>query len=149
MPQLRSCWSWGGLQGSWNFYYPWIPLWYDTCTLRKHNNCGIVNLSHCPSFCICSRSMWIILQLRYVCVIQFVSHLLQLIPIRHRQQNFCCMSKCMMKHQQKPYWKSDLPWFSIRYRKNMFANSQLCLSKLIPMSCGTKKMDNLSLFWPK
>ena len=36
--------------------------------------------------------------LRYVGVIWFVFHVLQLLPIRFTQQNSCCISKSMIKH---------------------------------------------------
>ena len=40
--------------------------------------------------------------IRYVGVIWFLFHVLQLLPIRCTQQNSCCISKSTMKNMQKP-----------------------------------------------
>jgi hypothetical protein len=50
---------------------------------------------------------WTFISLRCAGVIRFNFHVLQLLPIRFTQQNLCC--KSMMKHQQKPNWKSNPP----------------------------------------
>ena len=41
-----------------------------------------------------------IVTIRYVGVIWFAFHILQLLPIRITQQNACCISKSTMKHLQ-------------------------------------------------
>lgn len=54
--------------------------------------------------------------LRYVGVIRFSVHLLQLLPVRFTQQHFmCCISKSKMKYKQKLDWKLDHPYFSYGY----------------------------------
>ena len=55
--------------------------------------------------------------IRYVGVIRLVFHVLQLLPITFMLRNLCCISKFVMKHQQKSDWKSDPPWCSYDYRK--------------------------------
>jgi len=48
--------------------------------------------------------------IRYdVGVIWFIFHVLQLLPIRSKQQNVCRNSKSTMQHQQNLDWNSDLP----------------------------------------
>lgn len=49
-------------------------------------------------------------------------HVLQLLPIRFRQQILCYISK-YMKFQQKLDWEFDFPWFSYGYRKCMCGDS--------------------------
>ena len=47
--------------------------------------------------------------IRYVRVIWFIFHVLQLLPIRFKQQNVCCNSKSTMQHQQSLDWNTYLP----------------------------------------
>ena len=47
----------------------------------------------------------------YVGGIQFFVRVLQLLLIRFTPQNLFCISKSMMKHQQKLDWKLDPSWF--------------------------------------
>ena len=60
--------------------------------------------------------------LRYVCVIWFDFHVLQLLHIRFTQWNMCCISKCMMKHQQKLDWKLNLLLFTHGHWKCKFVD---------------------------
>ena len=60
--------------------------------------------------------------IRYVCVIWFVLHVLQLLPVRFTQQYLCCTNKSMLKHLQKLDWKPVLPLSSYGYRKCMFVD---------------------------
>jgi hypothetical protein len=46
---------------------------------------------------------------KYVCVIWFVFHVLQLLPIRFTQQNSCYISKPTTNNMQKPNRESNLP----------------------------------------
>ena len=47
--------------------------------------------------------------MRYVGVIRFVFHVLQLLLIGFTQRNLCCISISTMKHQHKSHSKLDLP----------------------------------------
>ena len=51
--------------------------------------------------------------------------ILHLLLFRFLSTNLCCITKCMMKHQQKPYWKLDLLLFSYSYsnHKCLFVDS--------------------------
>ena len=64
--------------------------------------------------------------LRYVDVIQFVYHVLQLLLIRIRERNLCCISKSTMKHQSNLNRKLDLPLFSVDYQDCAFIYLFIC-----------------------
>jgi hypothetical protein len=72
--------------------------------------------------------------LRYVDIIWFIFHALQLLWTRLTQQSSRCMTKCMMQHLQQLDWKSDLPWFNYsssevygcRFLNWIHQSSQLC-----------------------
>ena len=85
------------------------------------------------------RSLWLKLActLRYVGVIWFVFHVLQLLPIRLTQQNSCCISKSLMKHLQRLDRKLDLPLFSYgTYWKCMYVD--FLTGEIIgPPNCAT------------
>lgn len=50
------------------------------------------------------------LSIRYVGVVRFVSHVLQLLPIGlHKDRSLCCVSISTMKHPQKVDSNLDLP----------------------------------------
>ena len=50
---------------------------------------------------------------RYVDVLWFIFHVLQLLLITCTQPKLCCLSRSTMKHLQIPNWKSDLRNFVI------------------------------------
>ena len=58
--------------------------------------------------------------IRYVGVIWFLFHVLQLLPIRFTQQNSCCINKSTIKHLQNSNWHLDLPRSSYAYQNCMF-----------------------------
>ena len=59
------------------------------------------------SFILTSFSI-VVKPIRYVSVIWFVLHVLQLLSTIFIQQNSCCISKYKIKHMQKLDWKSNL-----------------------------------------
>ena len=67
--------------------------------------------------------LWMYSGDRYMGAIWFIVLVLHLLLIRFMSSNLCCIIKSMMKHQQKPDWKSDLPWFSYDDQKCMFVDS--------------------------
>ena len=73
---------------------------------------------------------WIHLyDIRYVGVVWFVFHVLQILSIRLIQQSFCCISKSTMTYQHKLDSESNLPFFGYGFWKYMFVDSwsaQLC-----------------------
>ena len=58
----------------------------------------------------------------YVDVIWFVFRVLQFLHIKLTQQYLCCISKSIMKHEQKLDQILDLPWFIYGYWNYMFVD---------------------------
>ena len=56
-------------------------------------------------------------------VVRVFVRVFQLLPIGfNHNKKLCCVTESTKEHLQKPYWKSDLPWFSYDYRKFMFVD---------------------------
>ena len=78
----------------------------------------------CTSEEICKGNLIAHITIRYMGVIWFVVHVLQLLPIWFTQHSVRCISKSTMEHWQKQLcWLSNFPQFRHGYWKCMFIDS--------------------------
>jgi hypothetical protein len=89
------------------FFWTWV--WTPICNMQLKLEISII-IGTCGLSSWSYTYIWVV-PIRYVGVIWFISHVLQLMPIIITQPNLCCSRKSTMKHLQKKktYWKSDLP----------------------------------------
>ena len=111
-------------QSHWVYYFP--TIYYVQCWHWEYSF-FVCNLCNCNWHSLIGWDLRISLEhacsgLRYVGVIWFVFLVLYLLLIRFTSE-LCVISNSIMKHQQKPDCKSNLPWFSHGNQKCMFVDS--------------------------
>ena len=77
--------------------------------------------------------------------IWFLSHVLNLLPVRFTQQNSRCIRKSAMKHMEKPDRKSDFPCFSYGYQKCMFVDFSTAYTRFSQL-CSLRSVEKFIVF---
>ena len=79
----------------------WAYIWSSSLIeLNKKKGRDVCDVATGANYGVASYLSWD-LSLRYVGVIWFIFNVLRLLSIRFTQPNLCCISKSMMKHEQK------------------------------------------------